>query len=275
MPLPLIGPLIASVKAAPAAWAAGTYIASNLANLWMQKKNYDFQKSSYQESLVREDEAVRRRMRDLQMAGLSPTLAAGSSATTQSGFRAEAPQVKGLDLMNLMQGQKQLVIADKQAKLLDAQALKLDSETQGIKLDNAKKGIFNVQYDQRLVAELSNLVASATNKDANTLRAQIATAIDNHDYAIFDAWNLPTSTRAKITEILAAANAASGALGNAAHNTNEMIKGVDAIREKTLGEGGSKFEWRPGESESDYRRRLEILGKSRTKIEKIVQTYKQ
>ena len=75
---------------------AGTVdsINTNKENLTLQKDNLAYQKLLQKLIFMREDNAVRRRVRDLKAAGLSPTLAAGSSAGAGSVVSTSAPQKK-------------------------------------------------------------------------------------------------------------------------------------------------------------------------------------
>lgn len=73
---------------------AGIVSQNNIANqnLELQKENLQYQKDLQQTIFQREDDAVQRRAADLEAAGLSKTLAAGSAANAGSSVQTTAPQ---------------------------------------------------------------------------------------------------------------------------------------------------------------------------------------
>lgn len=60
-------------------------------NYLQQQKQFEYDQNLQQTMFEREDNAVQRRAADLQAAGLSQTLAAGSAASTMSPVRAQVP----------------------------------------------------------------------------------------------------------------------------------------------------------------------------------------
>lgn len=61
-------------------------------NFELEREAFDWQKNQWEEVKEREDNAVSRRVDDLNRAGLSPTLAAGSAASTGAQPAVSAPQ---------------------------------------------------------------------------------------------------------------------------------------------------------------------------------------
>ncbi len=120
----------------------------NQSNLKAQKENYDFNKDSYlknfeyqknlqQQIFNREDNAVQRRAADLQLAGLSKTLAAGDGAgagpvVSTSSSSLSAPQRSQVDLLssalNLAEAQASIKKINAEAENLLKQNEKMDSE---------------------------------------------------------------------------------------------------------------------------------------------------
>lgn len=65
-------------------------------NIWSNQRDFDYQKSLQNEIFAREDNAVQRRVKDLEAAGLNVNLAAGSAAGTGSVVgRSNTNQLSG------------------------------------------------------------------------------------------------------------------------------------------------------------------------------------
>lgn len=161
---------------------AGAYnqIKTNDLNYKLQKEQLDYQKSLQKIMFQREDNAVQRRVADLQAAGLSPVLAAGSAASSGPVVSTQAPQKESdlsayLTLANiqtmLSQQQKAQTEADiarqslAQAKI-QTQASALSKELLGnqVELSNLdkkyylNKGVAPIEVNQDWQQRLVNLI---------------------------------------------------------------------------------------------------------------------
>lgn len=98
---------------------AGTVdaIKTNEKNFELQKENLAYQKDLQNRIFEREDNAVQRRVNDLVKAGLSPTLAAGSSAGSGSVVSTSAPQKKNnLEALTALASVKTLLAQQRRAQ---------------------------------------------------------------------------------------------------------------------------------------------------------------
>lgn len=73
-------------------------------NTRKQKELLDYQKNLQREIFKREDTAVQRRVKDLEAAGLSKTLAAGGAAQSGHVAKTEAPQFNAPDMSGVYMG---------------------------------------------------------------------------------------------------------------------------------------------------------------------------
>lgn len=119
---------------------AGLSGVSGVANSALGIANYFYQKNMQQEAWNREDKAVQRRAIDLEKAGLSKTLAAGSSASSSSPIAISAPRIDtGVsEALQNIQMDKAFAKLDGEIALLQSQKKAVDIENQQKELDYKK-----------------------------------------------------------------------------------------------------------------------------------------
>lgn len=137
---------------------------TNAANIAFQKEANAQNEALMREAWSRDDSAVLRRAQDLQRAGLSKTLAAGSAAAASSPVKLEAPRVTantsmGDAVQNLggalgsMPGKlMQLRIGNSQADLMNNQYL-----TETAKQENLNSGTIKNLADAGLKGKLAKI----------------------------------------------------------------------------------------------------------------------
>lgn len=136
---------------------SGLGLLENSQNLNFQKENLAYQKDLQNRLFEREDNSVQRRAADLKAAGLSKTLAAGSSANAGAVVKTEAPKnnysdkiMGALSLMNtftnIAQSQSQTELNKMQAKVSAETINKMASDTNLSQIEMVAK-MLNYQKD--------------------------------------------------------------------------------------------------------------------------------
>jgi predicted acylesterase/phospholipase RssA len=156
--LSLIMPLVGGIggaaigSAIPGAGTAvgglvGTSMGTAIGNLFSQQENYHYQKGLQQDIFQREDNSVQRRTQDLLKAGLSPTLAAGSSAGSGAVVSTQAPQMNenAAQMLSLISMSKNLQQTEANTELAKQQILKAKADT-ALSWQNDAEKQWNLDY---------------------------------------------------------------------------------------------------------------------------------
>lgn len=144
----------------------GGGILGSFLNYKSQQDTNALNKDLTREAWARDDNAVQRRVADLTAAGLSPTLAAGSAASTTQPIKAVAPTVDMTGTMSGLQqfgqlGKLNADIAHTEAdtKLVQDQANKAVIESEYIKTQN------DLAESQKEAQDIENVVKLTTQAD--------------------------------------------------------------------------------------------------------------
>lgn len=136
---------------------------SNIANVGINIANYKqaqnalkYQKELQQQIFMREDNAVQRRVADLQAAGLSPVLAAGSAAGSGGVVATNTPQMQNMPDMSTPVQRVMDIITQRQNIAQSAQAIQASQTEQQKKLSDIE---INHAALLRYAAEIQNLNA--------------------------------------------------------------------------------------------------------------------
>ena len=151
-------------------------IKTNQKNYNLQVENLAYQKDIQKRIFEREDNAVQRRVADLVSAGLSPTLAAGSSAGAGSVVSTSAPQKKSNFESLMALASVGTALATQQKAITEAENARLSYLQNKMNTDYFRKnGISPIEANM----DLSQLLVNKFNRAGNNTLDRILNGVAN------------------------------------------------------------------------------------------------
>lgn len=215
------------------------------ANFQLQKDQFEYQKELNNKTMEREDNAVQRRAQDLEKAGLSKTLAAGSSAQASTLSSAPAPQraitgssiasaINGAistakDFGDIMHLNTQNQIGQKDIEIKEVEKENIQADTDVKKQDEAVKRADAIlknkdasNYEKKLAQNIKESEARILNMQVQNELNKQETANKKHNWAAAKIYGLPIGVKPDGTPI--------GAIGNDLARTIFSTVGIsDAV----------------------------------------------
>lgn len=188
------------VAALAAGIAATGALASSIVSSQSQKNINERNEKSVESANAltreREDNAVQRRVRDLRLAGLSPTLAAGSAASSaaMTAYQQDNNPVdyisNGINdsastFMNALSTASNIQAQEQQVSQSIAQTALIEEERKSRTLDNEQKAMENLYFGDYLRQRGELNVQQISLLRNQVLGAQLRNSIDKHDFDYF------------------------------------------------------------------------------------------
>lgn len=221
-------------------WNAKNYALAEVnseKNFALQQAQQDWDKQAQNTTWAREDAAVQRRAADLQAAGLSKTLAAGSAAQSSSPMHITAPQMATPKMATLsqadvpvrqayqladiagivrsaMQQNAEITKTQMDTKLSEQQAARIAEERKGLEIDNLAKADMNKEELERralanviLQGSVDQIALDKKIKQLGITSQEIRNRIENINATIAEKFGLSSAQVEIIAKQQALANA--------------------------------------------------------------------
>nr|WAE43361.1 MAG: DNA pilot protein [Microviridae sp.] len=164
-------------------------ILSGIGDIVGQGLNFFNQNSLQQQSWAREDNAVQRRAKDLEAAGLSKTLAAGSPAQTMAPIRMDVPNIG----TSIDRGQNaalsQLALMRQKVDISKTLA-----DTKSVQLQNQYLDETLKDRSTTVAQQLGNLIKEGQGQSLGLTSKEIENAIKRYDFNFYQKLGLPTNS---------------------------------------------------------------------------------
>lgn len=175
---------------------------TNRVNAQIASNNLDYQREYNEQIFAREDNAVQRRAADLEAAGLSKTLAAGSPAS--AGGSASAPlnmhrEESGPPAQDVFSAG--ITSANAVANMITtAQAQQLQNEKTRAEID--QQTIINQYLADQILADLDNKKASTDSIRASTAKTDLERTVLNYDFGYAQRAGMMHQSTGVVTDVM-------------------------------------------------------------------------
>ncbi|QCS36661.1 minor capsid protein [Capybara microvirus Cap3_SP_581] len=213
---------------------AGTNIYTSIWNKNATQENFEYQKALQQTIFEREDNAVQRRVADLEKAGLSKVLASGSSAGSGAVVSTTPPkldyqanaQATLQNVIDVMTSVENLKVAEATEEKLKAETSNLEGTNTSIALKNVEQGILN----EILSGKKSSMVELAKYQALQAFTDQLE---KQHNLFYAQKMNIPTNHMPK-SGLINFANELSNSAFSAyyAHGIQGLANSIDEFYNK-------------------------------------------
>lgn len=153
----------------------------------MYRQNY--LEKMQREAWTREDNAIQRKVRDMQAAGLNPALMYGIGSGAPTSSPIDPGQVHfGSEMQESLSKMAQLKVQESQIAQTKAQTALTNAQAENVEADTNLKSIDGTYRSEKLAQEIALMMSRKSNVDADTAYTTLKKIIDERDLEFWTAY---------------------------------------------------------------------------------------